>query len=165
MSQEIPAFFHFVFYNLLLSLFFHSYHLFAKHPSSTLPSDLTHSSVLLTFLFLSVTLPPDPSCPHIQSRWDALRCLPPETALMKWKLNSLRQDRKIKCKLSLCPFWPPPSSHMSPLLTGPRWKNLFNHKDQFFFLWHQATSLLRRQHSQYSKGSQWDRRKGAGHNH
>ena len=64
-------------------LFFHSYHLFAKHPSSTLPSDLTHSSVLLTFLFLSVTLPPDPSCPHIQSRWDALRCLPPETALMK----------------------------------------------------------------------------------
>ena len=64
-------------------LFFHSYHLFTKHPSSTLPSDLTHSSVLLTFLFLSVTLSPDPSCPHIQSRWDTLRCLPPERALMK----------------------------------------------------------------------------------
>ena len=64
-------------------LFFHSYHLFTKHPSSTLPSDLTHSSVLLTFLFLSVTLSPDPSCPHIQSRWDAVRRLPPERALMK----------------------------------------------------------------------------------
>ena len=146
-------------------LFFHSYHIFAKHPSSTLSSDLTHSSVLLMFLFLSVTQSPDPSCPHIQSRWDAVRCLPRERALMKSKLNSLRQDRKIKCKLSLCPFWPPPSSPVSPLLTRPRWKNLLKHKDQFFFLWHQATSLLRRQHSQYSKGSQWDRMKGAGHNH
>ena len=64
-------------------LFFRSYHLFVKHPSSTLPSDLTHSSVLLMFLFLSVTLSPDPYCPHIQSRWDAVRRLPPERALMK----------------------------------------------------------------------------------
>ena len=163
MSQEIPTFFHFVFYHLLLSLFILSF----------LPS-LCETPILLTALWshplfcsplVSISLSHSVSwsllptyseyvgCTKMSASWDSTD---------EMKTQQFRQDRKIKCKLFLCPFWPPPSSHMSPLLTRPRWKNLFNHKDQFFFLWHKATSLLRRQHSQYSKGSQWDRRKGQG---
>ena len=134
MSQEIPTFFHFVFYHLLLSLFILSF------LPSLCKTPVLHTALwsypLFCSLHVSISLSHSVSwsllptyseyvgCTKMSASWESTD---------EMKTQQFRQDRKIKCKLFLCPFWPPPSSRMSPLSTRRRWKNLLNHKDQFFF--------------------------------